>query len=126
MMESTFVDNSDNGPLSKEAVNLIASTSLSVSEKHHLRMLAHCLQCFKSMRIENEEGLIPGKESWLEWCLKNPKMFNDDEFVQVLFEQFSGAAVQLERLANRLKVAPLDLTLNNLIDAYEESDCSKP
>ena len=46
-------------------------------------------------------------------------MRKDDEFVQVIFEQFSGAAIQLERLSNDLKVAPLDLTLRNLIDAYE-------
>tara|TARA_Y100001968_G_scaffold195888_1_gene179701 strand:- start:246 stop:464 length:219 start_codon:yes stop_codon:yes gene_type:complete len=71
------------------------------------------------MNPENEEGLIPDKEVWLEWCLKNPIMFNDDEFVQVLLEQFSGAAIQLERLANSLKVAPLDLTLRDLIYAYE-------
>ena len=113
------MDNSENSPLSKEDINLIGSTNLSVSEKHHLRMLAHCLQCFKSMSKRNEEGLIPGKEVWLEWCLNNPVMFKDDEFVQILFEQFSGAAIQLERLSNALKVAPLDLTLRHLIDAYE-------
>ena len=50
-------------------------------------------------------------------------MLNDDEFVQVIFEQFSGAAIQLERLSNDLKVAPLDLTLRNLIDAYEAWNC---
>ena len=59
------------------------------------------------------------KEEWLEWCLKNPIMFKDDEFVQVLFEQFSGAAIQLDKLANALQVAPLDLTLRDLIDAYK-------
>ena len=120
MKEPTFVDNSENSPLSKEDINLISLTNLSISEKHHLRMLAHCLECFKSMDRDNGEGLIPGKEIWLEWCLKNPIMFKDDEFVQVLFEQFSGAAIQLERLSNDLKVAPLDLTLINLIDAYED------
>ena len=119
MMESTFVDNFQNSPLSKDDINLIGSTNLSVREKHHLRMLLHCLECFKSMSQENKEGLIPAKEVWLEWCLKNPRMLKDDEFVQVLFEQFSGAAIQLERLSNALKVAPLDLTLRNLIDAYE-------
>ena len=118
MMESAFVDNFKNSPLSKEDIDLIASTHLSVSEKHHLRMLLHCLECFKSMSQENKEGLIPAKDVWLEWCLKNPKMFKDDEFVQVLFEQFSGAAIQLERLSNALKVAPLDLTLRDLLDAY--------
>ena len=118
-MESNFVDNSENGPLTKEDINLIAMTDLSVSEKHHLRMLAHCLQCFKSMRQKETGALIPLKEEWLDWCLQNPTMLKDDEFVQIMFEQFSGAAVQLERLSNDLNVAPLDLTLRNLIDAYE-------
>ena len=119
MQESIFVDSTESSPLSKEDINLIAMTNLSIREKHHLRMLAHCLQCFKSMSKENSESLIPLKEEWLEWCLKNPIMIKDDEFVQVMFEQFSGAAVQLEKLSKDLKVAPLDLTLKNLIDAYQ-------
>ena len=119
MEKSTLVNNAENSPLSNEDVNLIAMTNLSIREKHHLRMLAHCLQCFKSMGKQNGEGLIPLKEDWLEWCLKNPIMIKDDEFVQVMFEQFSGAAVQLEKLSKDLKVAPLDLTLRNLIDAYQ-------
>ncbi len=82
-------------------------------------MLAHCLQCFKAMSKGNPGGLIPVKEQWLEWCLQNPVMLKDDEFVQVMFEQFSGAAVQLEKLSNDLNVAPLNLTLRNLIDAYK-------
>ena len=119
MVESTFFADSSNSPLSKEEINLIALTNLSVSEKHHLRMLAHCLQCFKSMRRTSPTGLIPVKEEWLEWCLKNPIMQKDDEFVQVMFEQFSGAAAQLERLSKDLKVAPLNLTLKDLINAYQ-------
>ena len=126
MMESTFVDNFENSPLSQEDINLISSTNLSVREKHHLRMLLHCLKCFKSMSKGNEKGFIPEKEIWLEWCLENPIMLKDDEFVQVLFEQFSGAALQLERLSNALQIAPLDLTLTNLIDAYEFLDRSRP
>jgi len=121
MQESIFVHGSENSPLSNEDINLIAMTNLSIREKHHLRMLAHCLECFKSMSSkDNNEGLIPLKEEWLEWCLENPIMIKDDEFVQVMFEQFSGAAIQLERLSNDLQVAPLDLTLRNLIDAYQK------
>ncbi len=118
-MEKTFIDDFENSPLSLEDISLIGSSNLSVNEKHHIRMLAHCLGCFKSMRKNKEEGLIPTKEEWLEWCLTHPVMIKDDEFVQVLFEQFSGAAVQLEELANFFKVAPLDLTLNHLIAAYQ-------
>ena len=124
MMESNFIDNSENSPLSKDDINLIAMTNLSVSEKHHIRMLLHCLQCFKSMTKKHPGGLIPVKEEWLDWCLQNPIMLKDDEFVHVMFEQLSGAAIQLERLSNALKVAPLDLTLKDLIDAYEALDSS--
>ena len=119
MMESTFESDLKNSPLSEEDIALIAVTNLSINEKHHLRMLAHCLLCFKSMSKGNERGLLPVKEEWLEWCLKNPIMIKDDEFVQVMFDQFSGAAIQLEKLSNDLKVSPLDLTLKNLIDAYQ-------
>ena len=119
-MESTFNHNSKNSPLSKEDINLIALTNLSVSEKHHLRMLAHCLQCFKSMSKKNPGGLIPMKEEWLDWCLKNPLMVTDDEFVQVIFEQFSGAAIQLEKLSVIFQVAPLELTLKDLISAFND------
>ena len=117
-MKSTFADGMGNSPLSKEDILLIGATNLSMSEKHHLRMLAHCLECFKSMSKNNEDRLLPSKEAWLEWCLTNPVMVNDDEFVQVLFEQFSGAAAQLEKLSHVLKIPPLDLTLNHLISAY--------
>ena len=119
MMASTFGDNFENSPLSKDDINLIGSTTLSTSEKHHLRMLLHCLKCFQLMSGGHEKGLIPRKEVWLEWCLKHPKMVKDDEFVQLLFDQFSGAAIQLERLSNALDVAPLDLTLRDLIDVYD-------
>ena len=120
MIQSNFVDGFPDSPLSKDDINLISLTNLSVSEKHHLRMLAHCLHCFKSMNTEHSGGLLPVKEEWLEWCLKNPLMLKDDDFVQIMFEQFSGAAIQLERLSNDLKIPPLQLTLKNLIDAYED------
>ena len=119
-MNSPFINNFETSPLSKEDIHLIGSTNLSINEKHHLRMLAHCLECFKSMNKENREGVIPKKEAWLEWCLTNPIMVKDDEFVQVLFEQFSGAAIQLEKLSNAFKVPPLHLTLKHLILAYEK------
>ena len=125
-MESAFADRFGNSPLSKEDIHLIGLTNLSVIEKHHLRMLLHCLECFKSMNKGNKEGLIPVKEVWLEWCLKNPIMLKDDEFVQVLFDQFSGAAIQLESLSDFLKIPPLNLTLKDLINAYQDVDSFGP
>ena len=119
-MEPSFFENLENSPLTLEDLKLIELTNLSVLEKHHIRMLSHCLGCFKSMNRNKAEVSIPDKEIWLEWCLARPEMVNDDEFIHVLFEQFAGAAVQLERLSDVFKVPPLELTLKDLIAVYQK------
>ena len=119
-MEPNFFENLENSPLTLEDLQLIELTNLSSLEKHHIRMLSHCLGCFKSMNSENSEGSIPDKEIWMEWCLARPEFLNDDEFIYVLFEQFSGAAVQLEKLADVFNVPPLELTLKDLIAIYQK------
>ncbi len=119
-MEPSFFENLENSPLTLEDIKFIELTNLSIFEKHHIRMLYHCLGCFKSMNSNNKEGSIPDKEIWMEWCLARPEMVKDDEFIHVLFEQFSGAAVQLEKLSDVFKVSPLDLTLQDLIAVYQK------
>ncbi len=110
----------ETSPLTLEDLKLIELTNLSILEKHHIRMLAHCLGCFKSMNSQKTEGSIPDKEIWMKWCLSRPDMGNDDEFIHVLFEQFSGAAFQLEQLSDVFKVPPLELTLKDLIAVYQK------
>ncbi len=119
-MKPSFFEDLETSPLTLEDIKLIELTNLSVLEKHHIRMLSHCLGCFKSMNSKNKEGSIPDKEMWMEWCLARPEMVNDDEFIHVLFEQFSGAAVQLEKLSDVFKVPPLELTLKDLITVYKQ------
>ena len=119
-MKPSFFENLENSPLTLEDLKLIELTNLSVLEKHHIRMLSHCLGCFQSMSSKNPEGSIPDKEIWMEWCLARPEMLNDDEFIHVLFEQFAGAAVQLEKLSNVFKVPPLELTLQDLMAVYQK------
>ena len=119
-MEPSFFLSIENSPLTLEDLKLIELTNLSMFEKHHIRMLSHCLGCFKSMNIKNTEGAIPDKGIWMEWCLARKEMVNDDEFIHVLFEQFSGAALQLEKLSEVFKVPPLELTLKDLIAVYQK------
>lgn len=119
-MEHSLFENLENSPLTVEDIKLIELTNLSTFEKHHIRMLSHCLECFKSMKNKNQAGSIPDKEIWMEWCLARPRMVNDDEFIHVLFEQLSGAAVQLEKLSEVFNVPPLELTLKDLIAVYQK------
>ena len=102
-------------PLSISEIQMIEDTKLSILERHHLRWLAHCLACFKDMAQGLNEGSLPNEENRLKWCLTQPMLAKDESFISVLLDQFSGAANQLESLANELGITPLELTLRDLI-----------
>ncbi len=103
-------------PLSKADIELIESTNLSSIDKHHLRILAHCLECFKVMGNEST-SFLPKEKQRLDWFVSQPALENQTAFISVLYEQFAVAADQLESMAADLNIGPLELTLQHLIDA---------
>ena len=103
-------------PLSLEEIQLIEATGLPGVERHHLRLLAHCLSCFKDMsNCNNSSGDLPKDNIRLKWCLDQPKFAEDRAFVSVLLEQFDVAAQQLEEIAAYMGVSPLQLNIEDLI-----------
>ncbi len=114
--------NSNKSPLSLEEIKRIDQTNLPLLEKHHLRLLAHCLACFKLMSQEESKlNRLPERGDWLKWCLDNPNLKNDKEFLTLLLEQFAVAATQLNTLASKKNIAPLQLCLDDLIENYTEN-----
>ncbi len=111
----------DNSPLSIEDIQKIDSTKLSKFERHHLRVIAHCLAVFKSMDGNPSEfGALPSPAVRLQWCLNQPDLAESNDFINVLLEQFELAAIQLNKIAEDCGISPLELTLNDLIlDANE-------
>ena len=57
----------------------------------------------------------------LEWCLDQNQLVNDNEFRDLILDQFEGAAIQLNKLSASRKVEPLDLTLEDLLNAHTKS-----
>ncbi|MGC6482469.1 MAG: hypothetical protein ACON4T_02715 [Synechococcus sp.] len=102
-------------PLTREMVERIDATLLPSLDRHHLRLLAHCLGSFQQMVPPDASRAIPSREQQNDWCLRQPLLRDDPQFGTLLLQQFAAAAVQLEALAQTLKVAPLDLTLDHLI-----------
>ena len=105
-------------PLTLDDIQLIDSSQLSMLDRHHLRILAHCLACFKLMNKENLSGILPSETERLEWLLKQPALKKDKDFIALLLKQFVSAALHLEHIARQREIAPLELTLSNLIDEY--------
>ena len=108
-------------PLSFEDVERIESTGLSSLERHHLRLLAHCLECFKKMAGGASSGSLPQEQDRLKWCLDQPNLVNDQAFISVLLEQFAAAGSQLEKVATLIEISPLELTLDDLLQAVINS-----
>ena len=101
--------------LQPEEIKLIDQTSLPTLEKHHLRLLAHCLALFKTISSDHQEGSLPSENARLEWCLNNPALKDQKPFINIFLKQLSNAAEQLEEIAADLGVSCLDLRLEDLI-----------
>ncbi len=103
-------------PLTREMVEEIDATLLPTLERHHLRLLAHCLVSFQQMQAPATNGPVPTLEQQRSWCQKQPQLRDDPQFGELLLKQFQGAARHLEALAHSHDITPLELTLSHLID----------
>ena len=65
-------------PLSMEEIQLIESTGLPAIDRHHLRLLAHSLACFKLMAEGLSYGPLPKDEECLAWISSQP-VFNNEK-----------------------------------------------
>ncbi len=101
-----------------EAIARIDATLLPQMDRHHLRLLAHCLDSFQVMD-QGKEGQLPDAASRRRWCEQQPIVAEDPNFLRSLMLQLNGAAEQLQALAESLNKAPLQLNLDDLITAAE-------
>ena len=104
-------------PLNLSEIERIDSINLSNIDRHHLRLLAHCLASFKEIADDASTGHLPSEQDCLQWLVSQPALAKDKAFIRVLLEQFVVAAIQLDKIADECGISPLELTVNELIDA---------
>ena len=66
---------------------MIENTGFSSQDKHYIRIMAHCLGCFKAMRVESNIGNLPGPAIRSQWLLSQGKDLVDESFLNVLLDQ---------------------------------------
>ncbi len=108
-------------PLTNEDLERIEATLLPSLDRHHLRLLAHCLACFKAMAQPSNTGPLPEERVRLKWFLQNPSLAEDPSFLRILLQQFNVAGDQLEDVAKSCDISPLELGLTDLISASLQS-----
>ncbi len=127
------------GPLSRADAELIEATLLPSLDRHHLRLLAHCLRSFQVIADPRQSGPLPDRRSLEQWLVEQPQLVDEPQFRDLLLNQFLTAAQQLEELARQRDLSPLELNLGELIDAStkaskariealhnQPSDCDHP
>ena len=105
------------GRLSEEEMEKIDSTNLPLMDRHYLRLLAHCLNCFKSIALEKGMtlGSLPNSRERYEWCLKQAAFASEKTFIPIFLEQLEVAAAKLNLIATDYAISPLELDLSDLM-----------
>ena len=101
-----------------ETIARIDATLLPQLDRHHLRLLAHCLASFREMSPDLD-GALPNTSLRRQWCEQQPVVADDPQFLILLLNQLNNAADQLEAVADNCSKAPLQLSLDDLIAAAE-------
>ena len=113
--------NSFPSPINDEIVQAIDQLNLPVIQKHHIRLLAHCLEIFKEIG-KDDMSLFKEDELLREWCEKQSQRFNDKNFNQLFYEQMSSAAKKLNSFSESIEKNLQELDLNDLIILVEQNE----
>ena len=112
--------NSFSSPLRDEIVKNIEQLNLPTIQKHHVKILAHCLEIFKEI-AKDDITLFEEDKLLREWCEKHSQKFNDNNFNQIFYEQMSSAAKKLNSFSQSIQKKFKDLNLEDLITLVEEN-----
>ena len=106
--------NSFSSPLSDEIVKNIDQLNLPVIQKHHIRLLAHCLVVLKEIKKE-KTSLFDEDELLRKWCVQQSQQFNDKNFNELFYEQMSAAAKKLNSFSLKQGKSFKELNFEDLI-----------
>ena len=106
-------------PLNIQTIQEIDNLNLSIMQKHHLRILAHCLQILKIINLDNSLE-YQNKNLLREWCDNQSKKFNDKKFSDLFYEQLESISKKLSIFSKKIGKDVEDLELDDLLLLVEQ------
>ena len=107
-------------PLNMQTIKEIDNLDLPIMQKHHVRILAHCLQILKIINADNSLE-YQNKNSLREWCDNQSKKFDDKKFSDLFYTQLDSTAKKLKTFSQTIGKNIDDLEINDLILLVEQS-----
>ena len=107
-------------PLNIQTIKEIDNLDLSIIQKHHVRILAHCLQILKIINVDNSLE-YQNKNSLREWCDNQSKKFDDKKFSDLFYEQLESTSKKLSAFSKKIGKSIEDLEIDDLVLLVEQS-----
>ena len=107
-------------PFNIQTIKEIDNLDLPLMQKHHVRILAHCLQILKIINADDSSELCD-KNSLREWCDNQSRIFDDKKFSDLFYTQLDSASKKLSTFSERIGKNIEDLEIDDLVLLVEES-----
>jgi len=107
-------------PLNNQTIQEIDNLDLPIKQKHHVRILAHCLQILKIINAESYFE-YQNKNPLREWCDNQSKKFDDKKFSNLFYEQLESTSKKLSIFSKKIGKSIEDLEIDDLVLLVEES-----
>ena len=106
--------------LNLQTIQTIEKLNLPIMQKHHIRILVHCLAILNS--ISRDNSVCSDQENLLrEWCNSESQKFNDQQFSDLLYEQLALTAKKLNLFSQKIGKDIKDLDIEDLVFLVQES-----
>ena len=106
--------------LNMQTIQEIDNLDLPIMQKHHLRILAHCLHILKIINVENSFE-YQNNNPLREWCDNQSKQFNDKKFSDIFYEQLKSTSKKLSTFSKKIGKSIEDLEIDDLVLLVEQS-----
>ena len=105
--------------INTETIQEIDNLDLPIMQKHHLRILAHCLQILKIINANNSLE-HQNKNLLREWCDNQSKKFDDKKFSDLFYEQLESTSKKLTTFSKKIGKRIEDLEIVDLVLLVEQ------
>ena len=106
-------------PLNIQTIKEIDNLDLPLMQKHHVRILAHCLQILKIINSDNNLE-YQNKNSLREWCDNQSKKFDDKKFSDLFYHQLETISKKLSTFSKKIGKNIEDLEIDDLVLLVEQ------
>ena len=106
-------------PLNVQTIQEIDNLDLPIMQKHHLRILAHCLEILKILNADNSFK-YKNKNPLREWCDNQSQKFDDKKFSDLFYEQLESTSKKLNIFSKKLGKSIEDLEIVDLLILLEQ------